>query len=79
MSDPYATAYGRLEAAVTVYLTTARGLTSSIDNEYVRKAVEDRLDLVLAVARETDAELAAKSADVMKRFADIILLPVEAQ
>lgn len=79
MSDRYAAAYGRLEAAVTVYLTTARGLTSSIDNEYVRKAVEDRLDLVLAVARETDAELAAKSADVMKRFADIIPLPVEAQ
>ena len=79
MSDPYATAYGRLEAAVTVYLTTARGLTSSIDNEYVRKAVEDRLDLVLGVAREMNADLAAKHSEVMKRFAEIIPLPVEVQ
>ena len=79
MSDRYAAAYGRLESAVTVYLTTARGLTSSIDNAVIREAIESRLDLVLAVARETDAELAAKNAEVMKRFADIIPLPVEVQ
>lgn len=79
MSDRYAAAYGRLESAVTVYLTTVRGLTSSIDNEYVRKAVEARLDIVLAVARETDAELAAQSAKVMEQFAEIIALPVEVQ